>query len=305
VQPTQNPKGLKSEALKEALEQALRGRLDDLQRLLARHGNMPTARPNLELGAAFGAEIASQTRDATKLLTVLMNTNTDADTADIFVAMAAAYGWAALVQASAENQVAWSALHEILTDERAPIRLAVQDAFVRMCAFPGQADRLIDQALRWMDEDQDEPQFGVVAIITEIFSKKSTIAKLTDKVPLRTFLSRALATIADAPRSASRWDSYRRLEAALPLGIAACVVSAGSTSQLAQKTLAWLKDECTNARGEPERALLAATIDKLRAPSSGQAAGSIGALAAILTAGEKPPRDPTRVRPSHGRGKRR
>jgi hypothetical protein len=296
-------RGLKSEALKQALDQALRGRLDDLQRLLAFHGNMPSSRPNLELGAAFGAEVASQTRDATKLLNVLTNTRAMADTADVFVPIAAAYGWVALVQASSENQVAWNALHELLADERAPVRMGVQDAFVRLCAHPGQADRLLDQALRWMDEDQQDPQFGAVAILVEIFGKKAIIAHLTDKSVLRTFLSRALATVADAPRSASRGDAYRRLTTALPHGIAVCVASAGSTSPLAQATLAWLKNECTDARGEPERELLSETIAQLRTPSHGQAAGSIDALAATLAAGEKPPRDPTRVRPSHGRGK--
>jgi hypothetical protein len=308
VKPTQNEshgqRGLRSEALKEALDQALRGRLDDLQRLLARHGNMPSSRPNLELGAAFGAEVASQTRDVTKLLTVLMNTNAEADTADVFLPIAAAYGWVALVQVSPDHQTAWNALHELLADERAPVRMGVQDAFVRMCGHPEQADRLLVQALRWMDEDEQDPQFGVSALITEIFAKKAIIARLADKSLLRGFLSRVLAAIANAPRSASRWDSYRRLEAALPHGIAACLASAGSTSPLAQATLAWLKDECSNARGEPERDLLSAAIVQLRAPSHGQTAGSIAALGAALAAGSKPPRDPTRVRQAQGRGKR-
>lgn len=297
------PRGLKSEALKAALDQALRGRLDDLQRLLARHGNMPSSRPNLELGAAFGAEIASQSRDVTKLLTVLTDTNAEADTADVFVPMAAAYGWVALIQASADHQIAWNALHELLADERAPMRVGVQDALVRLCGHPEQADHLLVQALRWMDEDEREPQYGVVALITEIFAKRAIIARLTDKSLLRHFLSRALAAIADAPRSASRWDSYRRLQAALPHGLAACLASAGSTSPLGQATLAWLREECDNARGEPERDILSAAIVQLRAPAHGLAAGSINALDAALAAGSKPPRDPARMRPSQGRGK--
>jgi hypothetical protein len=263
---------------------------------------MPTSRPNLDLGAAFGAEVASQPRDVTKLLTVLMNTNTEADTADIFVPMAAAYGWAALVQA-AENQLAWNALHELLADERAPIRVGVQDALVRLCGHPGQADRLLVQSLRWMDEDERDPQYGVVALITETFAKKAFIAHLTDKSLLRTFLSRALATIANAPRSASRWDSYRRLQVALPHGLAACLANAGSTSPLAHATLAWLKDECGNARGEPERDILSEAIGQLRAPARGLAAGAVNALEAALAAGAKPPRDAARIRPSQGRGK--
>jgi hypothetical protein len=184
------------------------------------------------------------------------------------------------------------------------VRLGVQDAFDRMCGHPEQADRLLVQALRWMEEDAQDPQFGVTALITAIFAKKAIIAHLTDKSVLREFLSRALAAVANAPRSASRWDSYRRLQAALPLGIAACVASAGSTSPLAQTTLAWLKNECSNARGEPERDILSEAIVQLRVPSHGQAAGSIDALGAALAAGTKPPRDPSRIRLSQGRGKR-
>jgi len=295
--------GFKSEALREALEHALRGRLDDLQRLLARHGKMPSSRPNLELGAAFGAEIASQTRDVTKLLTILTNTNAEADTADVFVPMAATYGWAALVQVSSDNQGAWSALRELLADERDPVRLAVQDACVRLCGHPGQVDRLLVQALRWMDDDDQDPPFGLAALITEVFAKKTIIARLADKAVLREFLSRALAAVANAPRSASRWDSYRRLLTALPHGIAACVTSAGSTSELAQDTLAWLKNECSNAQGDPERKLLSEAILQLRAPSNGLAAGAIDSLSAALSSTSKPPRDPTRMRVGQGRGK--
>jgi hypothetical protein len=307
VNPTHNAspgqKGLKSEALKEALDQALRGRLDDLQRLLARHGNMPSSTPNFELGAAFGAEIASQTRDVTKLLTILANTNADAETADVFLPIAAAYGWVALVHVSTDNQVAWNALHEFLADERAPVRMGIQDAFVRFCGHPDRADRLIAQAMLWMDEDEHEPQFGVAALISEIFAKKAIIAHLADRAVLREFLSRVLAAVGDAPRSASRWDSYRRLLAALSRCIAVCVASAGSTSPLAQATQAWLKNECTIARETPVRDLLSEAIVQLRAPAHGQAAHVIDGLRAALSAGTKPPRDPTRVRPGQGRGR--
>jgi hypothetical protein len=89
---------------------------------------------------------------------------------------------------------------------------------------------------------------------------------------------------------------------ALPHGIAGCVASAGSTSPLAQATQAWLKNECTIARETPVRDVLSEAIIQLRA--HGQAAGLIDALRATLAAGAKPPRDPTRIRPGQGRGKR-
>jgi len=296
-------KGLKSEAMKVALDQALSGRLDDLRGLLAHHGNMPSPNPNLELAAAFGVEVAAQTRDVTALLTTLAATNSEAETADVFVPIAAAYGWVALARLSPDNQGAWNAVHEFLADERTPVRMGIRDALVRHCGYPFQADRLIAQALHWMDEDGEEPQFGVAAVLTEIFAKKTIITKLADPSLLREFLSRVVAAVADAPRSASRWESYRRLLAALPSGIAACAASAGSASVLAQAAHAWLKSECTLAREESVRGLLSETIIQLRSPAHGLAAGQVDALHAALAAGTKSTRRTERMRPGQGRGK--
>lgn len=298
------PKGLISEALKGALDKALRGRLDDLQRLLARHGNMPSSTPNFELGAAFGAEIASQKCEVTALLTVLADTPADAETADVFLPIAAAYGWVGLIRVAPDNEAAWDAVHELLADERAPVRMGIQDAFIRLCGQPEQSDRLMTQALQWMDRDGSETQFGVVALITEIFSRKAIIANLANKSVLREFLSRALATIADAPRSASRLDSYRRLLDALPRSLDACVANAGSTSPLAHTTQDWLKNECTIADQAPVRDVLSVAIVKLRDSAHGQATGVIDAFRAVLAASAKPLRDPTRLRKGAGRGRR-
>ena len=296
-------KGLKSEAMRVALDQALRGRLDDLRELLARHGNMPSPNPNLELAAAFGVEVASQTRDVTALLTTLAATRSEADTADVFVPIAAAYGWVALTRSLPDSQAAWNAVHEFLADERTPVRVGIRDALVRHCGHPYQSDRLMAQALRWMDEDGEEPQFGVAAVLTELFAKKTIITKMADPSLLREFLSRVLAAVADAPRSASRWDSYRRLLAALPPGIATCVASAGSASVLAQAAHAWLTNECTIAREASVRGILSEAIIQLRAPSHGQAADQVDALHAALAAGTKPTRRAERMRPGQGRGK--
>jgi hypothetical protein len=297
------PQGLKSEAMKIALDHALRGRLDDLQGLLARHGNMPSPSPNLELAAAFGIEIASQTRDVKTLLTTLAATRADADTADVFVPIAAAYGWVALTRSSPDNQAAWDAVHDFLADERPPVLMGIRDALVRHCGYPYQADRLIAQVLRWMDDDGEDTQFGVAAVITEVFAKKTTITKMADPSQLRDFLSRALAAVADAPRSATRGDSYRRLPAALPAGIAACVASAGSGSVLAHAAQAWLTNECTLAREPSVRSILSEAIIQLRAPSHGLPAGQVDALHAALAAGTKPTRRAERMRPGQGRGK--
>jgi hypothetical protein len=297
-------KGLKSEAMKVALDKALRGHLDELQELLARHGNMPSPKPNLELAAAFGIEVAAQTRDVTALLSTLAATNAEADTADVFVPIAAAYGWVALTRSSPDNQNAWNAVHEFLADERAPVRMGIRDALARHCGYPYQADRLIAQGLRWMEEDGEKPRFGVAAVFMELFAQKAITTKVADPSALWELVSRVLATVAQAPRSASRWESYRRLLAALPPGIAACVAHAGSASVPAQAAHAWLKNECTIASEQSVRAVLSDTIIRLRSPAHGLAAGQVDALHAALAAGTKPTRRAQRMRPGQGRGKR-
>jgi hypothetical protein len=297
-------KGLKSEALRAALDQALRGRLDDLQRLLARHGGMPSPTPNFELGAAFGAEIAGQKGDVTKVLNILAATRANAEMADVFLPIAAAYGWVALIHTSPDNPVAWEALHEFLADDRAPVRLGVQDAFLRLCGHPDHSAGLLTQALRWMDEEGHKPQYDVAALIVQIFGNKTILGNLADKALLQEFLSRVLAAIANAPRSAARWDSFRRLLAVLPRSVAVYVASGGSSSQPARAVQAWLKNECVIAQETPVRDVLSEAIVELRAPALGQATNVIDALRAALAGGTKPPRDPTRVRPGQGRGKR-
>src|SRR5262249_50272824 len=62
--------GWTSEPLREALRDALAGRVAPLATLLARHGGGPDPRPNLRLAAAFGDEMAGDVdaRAAARLL---------------------------------------------------------------------------------------------------------------------------------------------------------------------------------------------------------------------------------------------
>jgi hypothetical protein len=297
-------RGFKSDALKHALDAALLGRFEALETLLSRHGNLPAPRPNLELAAAFGVELASQPGDVTPLLERLAHHDAAPDTAEVFLPIAAAHGWVALIHARRDVEVAWAALPDLLADEREPVRLGMHDALVQLCAQPGHSDRFVARGLHWLAMESPEARFGVAASVCEILTEKTVSSRLLDGAALREYLSAVLADASDAPRTASRMDTYRRVLAALPRALAAAVALAGSGGREAEETRAWLAEECSRAHHPPVRDALAAAISELRIPGYGQGAGIVTVLRAALKASAKPPRDPTRIRPGLGRGKR-
>jgi hypothetical protein len=113
------------------------------------------------------------------------------------------------------------------------------------------------------------------------------------------YLSRAIATVADAPRSAERSDGRRRLLQALPrtIGIAVAAFGGGDRGP------AWLEEECTRATLPEVRAALSESLQRLRSQGEGASTVLIERLRSALEASAKPPRDPTRKRPGTDRGR--
>jgi hypothetical protein len=300
-------RGLRSEALKDALTAAIAGRPDDLETLLARHGGMPAPRPNLELAAAFGSELASVRGEILPLLERLSRVDAAPDTAEIFLPIAAAHAWVALIRTRREVEAAWAALPPVLADERAPVRLGIRDALVQLLGQPGQSDRLVERAQGWLADiaDRDE-RFGVAALVAEVLADKTVLANLVDDAALRAYLSGVLEDASAAPRTASRMDSYRRVLAALPRALAAAVARGSSLTggRVGDTAEAWLAGACAVATHPPVRDALSEAIAQLRLPTHGQSAGVVTALRLALEKSAKPPRDPTLIRPGLGRGKR-
>jgi hypothetical protein len=304
-------RGLKSEALKQALTAALAGHPDDLETLLARHGGMPAPRPNLELAAAFGSELASVRGEILPLLERLTRVDAAPDTAEIFLPIAAAHAWVALIRTRREVEAAWAALPVVLADERAPVRLGIRDALVQLLGQPGQSDRLVERAQGWLADiaDRDE-RFGVSALVAEVLADKTVLANLADDAALRAYLSGVIDDASAAPRTASRMDSYRRVLAALPRALAAAVARGSSTTSgrvgtgVGDTAESWLAGACAAATHPPVRDALSEAIAQLRLPAHGQSAGVVAALRLALEKSAKPPRDPTLIRPGLGRGKR-
>jgi hypothetical protein len=104
--------GLKSEALRVALGAALAGRPAALEDLMCRYGGGNDARPNLRLAAAFGAEMAAVPGSGGRLLSRLGADDAASDTAQVFLPIAAAYGWVGRLRAGLDVEQAWPALAE-------------------------------------------------------------------------------------------------------------------------------------------------------------------------------------------------
>jgi hypothetical protein len=219
--------GLKSEALREALRAALAGKPAALEDLMCRHGSGNDPRPNLRLAAAFGAEMAALPGTVGRLLSRLGADDAAPDTPQVFLPIAAAYGWVGRLRAGLDVDQAWPALAELASDERLPVRLGTLDALSSFALRPGGGDALVARALGWLDNEDRDRCFGTAALVVEVFANRQVFAALGDLPPLLDYLARAIATVAGASRSAERSDPWRRLLLSLPPTLATVVVGVG------------------------------------------------------------------------------
>jgi hypothetical protein len=284
--------GFQSEALRAALASALAGKPAELERLLCRMGAVLSARPNLKLAAAFGAEMADAPPSAAKLLARLGEDDAAPDTDRAFLPIAAAHGWAARVRAGHDRALAWPALAELAADERAPVRLGARDALVTLGARD--ADELVARALSWLEQDDRERRFGAAATAVEVLGERQVLAQINDRQALLDYLSQAIMAVARAPRSAERSDARRRLLLSLPSTLATVVSDTGWGERAAE----WLRAECEAAVHEDVRRALSDAVVALRGSPA-----VIEPIRRALVASAKPLRDPTRLRPGTGRGK--
>jgi hypothetical protein len=292
--------GLKSEALLAALTEALNGSSQRLEDLLARHGGMPGPKPNLKLAAAFGVELAELPGTLAPLLTRLSGDDSAPDQARVFLPIAGAHGWAQRLRAGREVEPAWGALCELCADERAPVRVGTLDALITLATREGGADTLVERALGWLDTDDRELAFGAAALVIEALGDARVLAMVRDQEGLLTYLSQAIDRIANAPRSAERSDGRRRALTSLGGTLAAVValVRAGD------RGMHWFQAECERAKHPDLRAALSLALRRLPSIPQAPTAAVVDALRTTLEGSAKPLRDPTRVRPGTGRGRR-
>lgn len=332
--------GLRSEALQAALRAALAGRPAALADLLARHGGAQSGRPNLRLAVAFGAELATHPpRAARSLLQELGADDAPADSAHVFLPIVAAYGWTALLdrqesrsgdrgdrggdagdRGDDSTMAAWDALRELAADERTPVRIGTVDALVAYAAKGG-ARRLLMHVTAWLDQHgsadggaggasprsrasrqgaRDE-KFGATAVALDVLGDRRVLANLSDPTAITDYLSRVTDEIAEAPRAAERSDARRRALAALPGALAGVALRWNGD----ERVLSWLEAECARARHPDVRAALSQAVVRLGESARAEALGAAASdrLRRALQGSAKPPRDPSRIRPGHGRGR--
>jgi hypothetical protein len=289
--------GFQSDTLRAALKDALAGRPAELERLLCRAGAVVTARPNLKLAAAFGAEMAALPGVTAPLLSRLGGDDAAPDTDRAFLPIAAAHGWAGRLRAGREIEPAWAALFELAADERAPVRVGTLDALVGLGLRD--ADELVRRAAAWLEAEDRELRFGAAALVVEVLGDRRVLAKVGRHPELLEYLSRAIDEVAESPRSASRSEGRARLLASLPRTLAG-VVADFSVGDEGQR---WLEAECLKAQHPDVRRVLSDAIVALLAPAFGQSSAVADSLRKALASTAKPPRDPTLIRPGTGRGK--
>lgn len=258
--------GIHSEPLRAALAAALAGKPERLEELLCRFGGGPDRRPNLRLAAALGADLSalpdSAMSSAAGLLDRFGGDEAAPDSPRVFLPMAAAHGWVALLRANRDTHRAWEAVGGLAADERTPVRLAVIDALTTFAVtHPSGARALVDHALGWLDADDRDARFAAAALVIDVLGERQVGAALRDHHPqLLAYLGRVLEEITGAPRAAERLESRRRLLSALPNSLATAVVAA-STGDLGP---AWMESVCDQTTHPDVREALSDTLVRLR-----------------------------------------
>jgi uncharacterized protein YciU (UPF0263 family) len=291
--------GFQNDALRAALTAALAGRPAELERLLCRLGAALSTKPNLKLAAAFGGEMAMLAGPAVPLLNRLGGDDAAPDTDRVFLPIAAAHGWAGRLRSGRDVEEAWAALGELAADERAPVRLGARDVLVLLGTRERGGDELVARGEQWLELPDRELRFGAAALVIEALTDRRVLTAVRDRERLFDYLSRAMAEVSSAPRSAERSDGRRRLLLALPATLAA-VLTERNDAEAAQ---AWLSAECAQAVHPDLRAALSNTVVTLADRAHGNHVTLAASLRAVMGLSAKPLRDPTRLRPGTGRGK--
>jgi hypothetical protein len=256
--------GLKSEPLRRALASALAGKPNDLETWLCRYGLGAEPRPNLRLAAALAAELVAAP-GAPRLLRRFATNDAAPDTPEVFLPIAAAYGFAARIAAGHDQREGWQTLCELGGDERAPVRMGTREALLVHALRPAGGAELVSAAVDWLQHDDRELRYGATGVALEVLCDRRVVASMLS----------------------------------LPAACGAVVVSLRGGDLGAS----WLEAECTRARKPDVRNALSDAILGLRQVAPGPGAETIQRLRSALEGSAKPPRDPTRRRPGTDRGR--
>jgi hypothetical protein len=292
--------GLKSEALLAALKEALAGKSERLEDLLSRHGGLPGPKPNVKLAAAFGIELGALPNNVVPLLERLGADDAAPDTGRAFLPVAAAHGWASRIREGKDVGRAWDALAELAADERGPVRVGTLDALLMLALRDDGADQLIAHATEWLELEDRELCFGAAALVIEGIGDPRVLANVRDHEALLSYLSSAIDRVSKAARSAERSEGRRRVLTSLALALASVVALVRG----GDRGLRWFEAECERAKHPDVRGALSQALLRLANIPQAPSVSLVDELRKKLEDSAKPLRDPSRVRPGTGRGKR-
>lgn len=292
--------GLGSTELKRMLALALGGNTRELVFWMSRWGGQPGPRPNVALASGFGAEAASHGDRALGVLALFARNDAAPDTAEVFLPIAAAYGYTQLIVRERAVRPAWVALFDLAADERAPVRMATGIALIELATKKG-ADALVREAEGWLLHDDRELRWGALATLCDVMAERRALDATVERERWLMLLGALLDDLADAPRASERSDARRRLNASLPAPIAL----AAQSFRAAPSGIDWLEQQCVRAKAVDVRTVLGIALEKLRKRGASEKAETLQALQQALASSAKPPRDPARIREGlTGRGKK-
>jgi hypothetical protein len=157
----------------------------------------------------------------------------------------------------------------------------------------------VRRALSWLEAEDRELRYGAAALVVECLGDRRVLAAVGRHEALLDYLSRAIAEIAESPRSASRSEGRARLLASLPRTLAGWWPT---SAPVPRASAGWKPSAC-----RPSTPTFAACYRtpswRCWRPRSGRASAVADSLRKALASTAKPPRDPTLIPPGTGRGK--
>lgn len=290
-QPEQS---LRNDHIRLALEEAISGNSTQrLFSLLSRHGGLPGPRPNFDLAAAVGDQIASHRAGAQQLLDKMARLDereAPGQSAQAFLLIAAAHTLGACVLMGYQTDRAWQGLQELAGDARKVARDGVVSTLERVGARLG-GDTLIEHLAPWTDG------FLQSAVALEVLARRPVM----DRTPLQATeaLSERLGEMVDLAEEARRSDERTQGRRRLLEGIAEFLPPLLARHQ---GLLPWFQERLATQQPELRESFERCVQSLKRYALSDE---TIDPLRQALDGSRAPLRDPTHYKgPTRGRGRK-
>lgn len=284
---------LRSDAVVRALEAALAGKPQELDRSLALASGLPGNEPNWRLAWGFANACAAAGARADALIERYVDLDADdakGGTAFEFLPICGVFGAAARGRDDAARAWALEVLHHAADDLRYRVRESVPRALVAL--GERDADALAASLAPWMDG------FFHAAAVVLALSERAVADGVKRPELVAERLTDAFALVSTAQRSAARFPGFKALQDALVLAGPRLATRFGAPVLAVLEQVAQDKDPKVRALVE---AILAKIARTARTDDPARAK-----VKQALEGAEKPPRDPTLIRQGmRGRGKKR